>query len=125
MKPQEISLLNSFKTSDIISDTSDNTTDIEDFIIFPETETNELEDLETTTAQEYSTSEDTSALVTNDEEDTTADTSMIVFEVKKLMAEEQLAENLLLGSDDLIRPRQRRIVYINNQRVEIEDTELL
>ena len=119
VKPQEISLLNSFKTSDIISDTSDNTTDIDDFIIFPETETNELEDIETTTAQ------DITAPVTDDEEDTTADTSMIVFKVKKLLAEEQLADNLLLGSDDLIRPRERRIVYINNQRVEIEDAELL
>ena len=89
------------------------------FIIFPETETNALEDIETTTAQ------DTTDPVTDDEEDTTADTSMIVFKVKKLLAEEQLAENLLLGSDELIRPRERRIVYINNQRVEIEDAELL
>ena len=108
MKPQEISLLNSFKTSDIISDTSDNTTDIEDFIIFPETETNELEDIETTTAQ------DTTAPVTDDEEETTEDTSTIVFKVKKLLAEEQLAEKLLLGSDELIRPKERRVVYINN-----------
>jgi hypothetical protein len=33
---------------------------------------------------------------------------IIVLKVKKLLTEEQLTENLLLGSDDLTRPRERR-----------------
>jgi len=89
--------------------TSDNTTTIDDFVKFPESETNKLEEIETTTSQE-------------DAEDTTADSSIIVFKVKELLAEEQLADNLLHG-EELIKPREKRIVYINNQRVEIEDEE--
>ena len=94
--------------------TSDNTTTIDDFVKFPESETNKLEEIETTTSQEDFTTEDA--------EDTTADSSIIVFKVKELLAEEQLADNLLHG-EELIKPREKRIVYINNQRVEIEDEE--
>jgi len=102
-------------TSDI---TGDNTTVIDDFVKFPESETNILEEIETTTLQEVFTSKDVNDTI----EETTADSSIIVFKVKELLAEEQLADNLLHG-DKIIKPREKRIVYINNQRVEIEDEE--
>ena len=102
-------------TSDV---TSDNTTVIDDFVKFPESETNILEEIETTTLQEVFTSKDVNDTI----EETTADSSIIVFKVKELLAEEQLADNLLHG-DKIIKPREKRIVYINNQRVEIEDEE--
>jgi len=98
--------------------TSDNTTAIDDFVKFPESETNILEEIETTTLQEVFTSKD----VNDADEETTADSSIIVFKIKELLAEEQLTDNLLHG-DKLIKPREKRIVYINNQRVEIEDEE--
>merc|ERR1719233_1181574 len=113
---KKISLLKKTSlTSDI---TGDNTTVIDDFVKFPESETNILEEIETTTLQEVFTSKDVNDTI----EETTADSSIIVFKVKELLAEEQLADNLLHG-DKIIKPREKRIVYINNQRVEIEDEE--
>merc|ERR1711972_1057099 len=76
------------KKTSLSAITSDNTTAIDDFVKFPESETNILEEIETTTLQE---------------EETTADSSIIVFKVKELLAEEQLEDNLLHG-DKLIKP---------------------
>jgi len=96
-----------------------NSTELDDVIIFPETEMNELLDLETTTLHTMTTQD-----VNDDAEEINEDKSLIVFKVKELLAEEQLSNNLLQSSE-IIKPRETRIVYINNQRVEIEDSEVL
>lgn len=109
----------SFFTENPISEHLFNSTGFDDVIIFPETEMNELLDLETTTLHTMTTQD-----VNDDAEEINEDKSLIVFKVKELLAEEQLSNNLLQSSE-IIKPRETRIVYINNQRVEIEDSEVL
>merc|ERR1711915_752391 len=109
----------SFFTENPIREHLFNSTELDDVIIFPETEMNELLELETTTLHTVTTQD-----VNDDAEEINEDKSLIVFKVKELLAEEQLSNNLLQSSE-IIKPCETRIVYINNQRVEIEDSEVL
>ena len=115
-------LLDSSRISDHISDTSDNTTDVDDYVHFPDDETNLIDDTESTTTEQTLIDENTTA--SSDENKTTPDPSLIVFKLKELLKEELSVEDIEI-KENLKNPRQTRIVYINNQRVEIEDEELL
>jgi len=122
---QETFTETSFVITDINSDMSDNTTGVDDLILFPEIDENSTKVSETTTTEEVVFPSDENSTVIDDYDfSTEPDPSSVVFQVKNLLKNE-ISQEDEAEKDKVIIPRQRRIVYINNQRVEIEDEELL
>ena len=122
---QETFTETSFVITDINSDMSDNTTGVDDLILFPEIDENSTKVSETTTTEEVVFPSDENSTVIDDYDfSTEPDPSSVVFQVKNLLKNE-ISQEDEAEEDKVIIPRQRRIVYINNQRVEIEDEELL
>ena len=137
----------SVETAMIGKEDDEQETLLETFVLNLEAVENRLENknfdiIETTTAYEESTNstesiifpvtdsinsvEPTSPSIDDDIELTTAasmdlaeDKSKIIFKFQKLLEDDEISNKL----KKTLKPKEKRIVYINNQRVEIEDTQ--